>query len=686
MAMLLVSSLLSLGVIGVVGYVAARRALLPSAAERVVQLRELQKRAVETFFDDLADSLIIYSRGTTAMEAVQALTAGFDQLANATIDPAQQHALETYYTDKLIKPVENSTGTKLDLNAVLPSGNAQRYLQFHYTIKPNAAETLDAGDGSAWSAANARFNNYFREVATRFEYRDALLLDARGNVVYNVRNGNSLGTNILTGPFRQSNLRGAYERAMGANSEDFVWITDFAPYEPQLGAPIAWLVAPIGPPGKAAGVLALPLPISKVNRITTVDKKWEAAGMGSTGEIYLAGPDDLMRSDSRVFLENPQQYKSEAIAAGTRADIVDQAIRWHGTTLVQPVATAAVRAAQRGETGTMIATDYLGRRELVAYAPLSLPHSDLHWSILASRETSEAAARFVSLTQTLVLATAVMVFVICVGATLAAQVFVRPIRRLEAGTQEISAGNYDVAIPVKSHDEFGQLTEAFNDMSRSLQIKDDLLTEQRKENDRLLASLMPEPIAERYREGEQTISQEHQDVTVIFAEFVGLDEISGLVPADELVSIVDRLIQELDASAEALGVEPIRTLHNGYLASCGLNFPRLDSVHRTVEFAVEMQDTIERFNSKTGYQLALRAGVNTGNVVSGLVGRSSIVYDMWGAAVSLAYQMRGSTTESGVYVTSEVYDTMRDIRRFTSAGTITVDGAEQQIWRLSEVQ
>lgn len=686
MAMLLIASLMSLGVIGVVGYFAARNALLPSASERVTQLRELQKRAIETLFDDLSDSLVLYTRGSTALEAVQAFTAGFDQLSNATIDAGQQQALVNYYNDKLIKPIENNTGTKLDLGAVLPSSNAQRYLQAHYTVAPNAANLEDAGDGSAWTAANVKFNYYFQEVSTRFEYRDALLLDTRGNVVYNVRNGTSLGTNILTGPYRQSNLKGAYEKAMAANSANFVWITDFAPFEAQLGVPTAWLVAPIGAPGKPAGVLALPLPISKINRIMTADKRWADVGMGTTGETYLAGPDNLMRSDSRLFLENPQQYKKEAIAAGTRPDLVEEAIRWRGTTLVQPVETHAVRAAQRGETGTMIDTDYLGRRELVAYAPLSLPNSDLHWSIVASRETAEANSRFTALTQTLVLATAAMVFVVCIGALLAAQVFVRPIRRLQAGTQEISAGNYDVTIPVTSRDEIGELTDAFNDMSRNLQVKEELLTEQRKENDRLLASLMPEPVAQRYRDGEQTIAQEHQDVTVIFAEFVGLDEISSHLPGEELVGIVDDLIQELDAAAEALGVEPVRTLHNGYLASCGLNFPRLDSVHRTVEFAVEMQDIIERFNSRTGYHLALDAGINTGNVVSGLVGRSSMVYDMWGAAVNLAHQMRSSTTQSGIYVTSQVYESMRDIRRFSSAGTVTVAGTEQQIWRLSEDQ
>ena len=686
MVMLLVSSLASLAVICAVEYISGRRALLPAASERMIELREGQKRAMEMLFADLTNSLVVYSSGSTAIEAVQAFTAGFDQLADAPIDPAQQQSLVTFYNDRLIKPIQKATGENLSIDAVLPESNAQRYLQVHYTVPSFrvSAPPEDAGDGSAWSAANARFNNYFHEIATRFEYRDAMLLDTRGNVVYNVNKGPALGTNILTGPYRESNLRGAYEKAMAADSVDFVWITDFQPFQAALGAPIAWLVSPIVSAGKTAGVLALPLPISKVNRIMTADKRWKAAGMGATAETYLAGPDKLMRSDSRLFLEDPEKYRREAEAAGTPPDIVDQAIRWHGTTLVQPVETAAVRAAQRGQTGTVIDTGYLGDRELAAYAPLHVPNSDVRWSILATRDSSEAFDRIESFTRTLILTTVALVFVICVVAMLIARLFVGPVRRLQAGAQAISAGNYDVTIPVTTRDEIGDLTAAFNEMSRNLQIKEELLTEQRKENDRLLLSLMPEPVVRRYRDGEQTISQEHQDVAVIFADIVGLDEISNELSGDELVGIVDELVREVDSAAETLGVESIRTVHNGFLASCGLNVPRLDSVPRTVDFAVEMQRIIERFNTRTGRHLSIRAGINTGNVISGLVGRSSVIYDMWGAAVNLAQQMRSGATESGVYVTSEVYEVMRDIRQFTPAGSITVDGSEQPIWRLSE--
>ncbi|WP_082974954.1 adenylate/guanylate cyclase domain-containing protein [Mycobacterium sp. 1245805.9] len=685
---MLLSGILGVGVIGLIGAISGRNALRQVESERLIELRESQKRQVQALFKEVTNSLIVYSSGFSINEATAALTAGFNQLGNSTITPAQQQELVNYYQNQMIAPIKRINGNEIDLNAVLPSSPSQKYVQAYYTAPPrptpDALPVADAGDGSAWSAANARFDFYMRDIVTRFDYRDALLLDMQGNVVYSVRKGPDLGTNILTGPYRESKLHEAYDKALRSNDVDFVWITDFQPYQPALDAPTAWVVSPVGMNGKMDGVMALPVPIAKINNIMTANKHWQAAGMGSATETYLAGPDGLMRSDSREFLENPQEYKRDAISAGTAPEVVEKAIRLGGTTLVQPVDTAGLRAAERGESGTMSSVDYTGNKELEAYAPLDIPNSDLHWSILATRDDSDAFARLGRFSKTLVIAVTALVFVISVASMVIAGTAMRPVRRLEEGTRKISSGDYDVNIPVMARDEIGDLTAAFNEMSRNLAIKEELLNEQRNENNRLLLALMPEPIVQRYREGEATIAQKHQDVAIIFADIAGLDELSNDLSGDELVGIVDELFRQFDSAAETLGVERIRTFHNGYLATCGVITPRLDSIHRTVDFAIEMRRIIERFNSQTGHELGLRVGINTGNVISGLVGRSSLVYDMWGAAVSLASQMHRGAPQPGIYVSTPVYEAMRDVRQFTPAGTISVGGTEQAMYRLSE--
>ncbi|BDB41603.1 MULTISPECIES: adenylate/guanylate cyclase domain-containing protein [Mycobacterium] len=682
---LLLSSILSVAVVGLIGALSGRSAMREVESERLIELRQSQKRQIEALFREVTNSLDVYSGGFSVDQAVTAMAAGMSELANANISGAQQQAIVDYYKNQMIKPIKQATGDDIDLNAVLPNSNAQKYLQAYYTAstKTDALPVTDAGDGSAWSAANARYDFYMRDIVTRFDYQDALLFDLDGNVVYSVKKGPDLGTNILTGPYRESNLREAYQKALRSNDIDFIWITDFEPYQPHLAAPTAWVVSPIGV-NKIDGVMALPVPIAKINSIMTADKNWKGAGMGAATETFLAGPDDLMRSDSRLFLEDPQEYRRQAIAAGTAPSVADRAIRLGGTTLVQPVRSAGLRAAQRGETGVVAGTDYTGNRELEAYAPLNIPNSDLHWSILATRDDSDAFARLGRFSKTLAIAVTGMIFAVCVVSMLVAQAAVRPVRRLEKGTQQISSGDYEVNIPVTSRDEIGDLTVAFNEMSRNLAIKEELLNEQRRENDRMLLALMPESVVQRYREGEPTIAQKHQDVAIIFADIIGLDEISNDLPGNELVGIVDELFGQFDSAAEALGVENIRTFHNGYLASCGVITPRLDSIHRSLEFALEMRRIIERFNSRSPHDLGLRVGINTGNVTSGLVGQSGLVFDMWGAAVSLAYQMHSGTPQAGIYVSAQVYEAMRDSRQFTPAGTISVGGEEQAIYRLSE--
>ena len=687
LVMLLLTSILSAAVVGYIGYQSGRSSLRAAVFDALTEIRASQSRQLAGEFNDLKNSLITYTRGATTVDAIQDFTVAFDQLAEAPTNPADQQQLVDYYNNWFAREKQVQTGQQLDTSALIPTDPAQRYLQTRYTVKAKDAQQAirlqDAGDGSAWSAANMRYNDFFREIVLRFGFEDALLLDARGNVVYTAYKGVDLGTNVITGPYRDNDLRDAYQEAMASNAVDDVAVTDFSNYIPS-DEPTAWMVAAVRSPGRVEGALAFQFPVSKINRLMTADRQWEAAGMGLTGETFLVGPDDLMRSDSRLFLENPEQFRSDVVDAGTPPAVAEKSLSQGGTTLVQPVATEATRQAQRGQTGTIVELDYLGHDTLQSYEPVDLP--GLSWSIIAKIDTDEAFAPVSAFTRKLVLSTAVIIFVVSLAAMLLARLFVRPIRRLETGAQRISAGDYHVTLPVQSRDEFGELTMAFNEMTRNLAIKDELLTEQRRENDRLLLSLMPETVVERYRDGEETIAQDHQNVTVIFADLVGLEEVTADLSSDGALAIVNTLVRQFDAAADNLGVERIRTLHNGYLASCGLTVPRLDNVRRTVDFAVEMQRIVERFNTETGSSLRLRAGIDTGTVSSGLVGRSSLAYDMWGAAVNLAYQVKSGASVPGVYVTTQIYEATRDSRTYTAAGALSIDGVEEQIWRLAERQ
>lgn len=686
--MLVLCTILAAAVVGGIAYQTGRNSLREGAVNQLTEIRESQLRALVNEVTDLRNALVTYTHGATVQGALRDFTTGFDQLANAPTTPDQAKAIEDYYRI-FAKETEKYSGVRLDVKALLPSTNAERYLQYNYTAKLTTNESAiaanDQGDGSAWSAANAKYHSFFREIVTRFAFEDALLLDARGNVVYSAYKNVDLGTNILNGPYSSSKLRDGYLEAMQSNKADRVSLTDFEFYQPATMAPTAWMVAPIPPGGKADGVLALQFPITKINKIMTFDRKWQESGMGATGETILAGEDFLMRSDSRLFLEDPDRYRQLVIDSGTPPDIPDIAIRQGGTTLVQPVNEKVNKEAQKELSGYLIAKDYLGQETLQAYAPVRGRFApNIRWSIVAKVTTAEAFAREATFTRIVVLATTGIIFAVCLLAAILARVFVRPLRRLEAGVQRISAGDYRVQLPVESRDEIGELTSMFNEMSRNLTVKAELVTEQRAHIRRLLGALMPAPLADKFHAGEQLRAREHQNVTVIYADIGGLDRVQAELDSQESLSIANELLRQFDAAAEEFGIERVRAVRNGYLGSCGLTIPRLDNVKRTLDFAVECRRIIERFDSETRLRLTLRAGIDTGTVSSGLIGEPAVVFDMWGTAVNLAHRIKDDASVPGIYVTERVYRVVGETMEFDAAGTVRVDNFDEPVWRAAE--
>ena len=173
--MLVICAVLASAVVGVIAYQTGRNSLRNAAVNRLVEIRESQKRALDTQITDLRNALVTYTHGNMTQAALREFTAGFDQLANAPITPEMSKAIADYY-DFFGKQTEKESGTRLDVAALIPTSNAERYLQATYTAKLRTNDLAiamdDERDGSAWSAANAKFQEFYREIVTRFSFEN----------------------------------------------------------------------------------------------------------------------------------------------------------------------------------------------------------------------------------------------------------------------------------------------------------------------------------------------------------------------------------------------------------------------------------------------------------------------------------------------------------------------------------
>lgn len=680
--MLLSVSVLSSIVVGVIGYVNGTEALRAIAYEKLVEIRENRAREVTQLFVSIENAVRLSAMNDTSKQAARAFAAGFAELEASPADAAASARLDSYYTDVFAADLSEATGETVDGSAFAPTGTAQSYLQDNYVLPYDSWEdailTADAGDGSAWSAAHARFHPYYRAMTELQDFEDVLMVDTEGNVVYTAFKGVDLGTNLFDGPYRLSNLAVAYREAMDRNIVDDVVIADFAPYSPSLGNPAGWAVAPIADDGEVIGALAIELPIERIDDVMTVGGEWAMNGLGATGETYLVGRDLLMRSISRQLVDDPEAYRSAAVAAGLAPAAAALSVQNGSTLMQQSMSSEAVSRALSGQDGTLLERDYLGRDSLVAYAPLNV--DGLNWAIVAQETSAEALVPVEDFTRNLILSTAGMIIFVCLLSLVLAQVFVRPLRRLKSAAQRIAAGDEGVQVDAGSSDELADVANAFNDMSRSLQIKSHLIEEQEKANEQLILSFMPEGMAHRYKDGDDAITQDSDDVTVVFADIVGFEELALSMSSDEAVARLNDLIRTFDEAAERHGVERVRTTRQSYLASCGLATPRVDNARRAVEFALELDSILERYSVQQGVKLDLRAGLDSGRVTSGLIGRARVVYDMWGDAVNLAFRVQGDSDEPGIYVTQRVADRLPDSIPVRPAGDVETQSGTQRVW------
>jgi adenylate cyclase len=203
-------------------------------------------------------------------------------------------------------------------------------------------------------------------------------------------------------------------------------------------------------------------------------------------------------------------------------------------------------------------------------------------------------------------------------------------------------------------------------------------TEQEK-SDTLLLNILPEAIAHRLKQGEQTIADNFTEVTVLFADIVNFTEFSGNLSPAELVELLNQIFSTFDQLAVKHGLEKIKTIGDAYLVVGGLPVLRPDHAEAIAEMALDMQAAIAQFcipGTESGDRrpLTMRIGINTGPVGAGVIGIQKFTYDIWGDTVNIASRMESLGVPGKIQVTTSTYERLRDRYQFEERGWVDVKG------------
>ncbi len=187
----------------------------------------------------------------------------------------------------------------------------------------------------------------------------------------------------------------------------------------------------------------------------------------------------------------------------------------------------------------------------------------------------------------------------------------------------------------------------------------DLRIEQQR-SDSLLLNVLPASIAERLKRGEKHVADSYTEASVLFADLVGFTPLTSSLTPHEVVAMLNGLFTRFDRAARERGVERIKTIGDGYMAAAGIPDAAADHAQRLALFAVDMIGIIHNYASETGYDLHLRVGIHSGEVVAAIVGETRFAYDVWGDAVNVAARMEGLSESDRIHCSQAFVDALGD--------------------------
>ncbi len=200
------------------------------------------------------------------------------------------------------------------------------------------------------------------------------------------------------------------------------------------------------------------------------------------------------------------------------------------------------------------------------------------------------------------------------------------------------------------------------------------IEDEQAKSERLLLNVLPAPIAERLKAGEEPIADLLDDVTVLFADLVGFTAYAAEHAPDEVVEALNRVYTRFDAIMERHGLEKIKTIGDAYMAVGGVPHPLKGHAEAAVRAALDMQAALPEVNAELGTALQMRIGLNSGPVVAGVIGRHKFSYDVWGDTVNTASRLQTLADPGRIQVTASLYFRVRHAFVFEERPPLDVKG------------
>ena len=176
---------------------------------------------------------------------------------------------------------------------------------------------------------------------------------------------------------------------------------------------------------------------------------------------------------------------------------------------------------------------------------------------------------------------------------------------------------------------------------------------------------------------------EYKQVTVLFADVVHSMDIAATVGAERLREIMMELANHRAAVVQRYGGTVDKFTGDGIMAVFGAPVALEDHAVRACLAALGIQAEIARLaaevSNRDGVELALRIGLNSGQVIAGEVGSRSLGYTAIGEQVGMAQRMESVAPPGGVMLSASTARLVDGAAALGESELIQIKGADAPV-------
>lgn len=177
---------------------------------------------------------------------------------------------------------------------------------------------------------------------------------------------------------------------------------------------------------------------------------------------------------------------------------------------------------------------------------------------------------------------------------------------------------------------------------------------------------------------------ERKRVTVLFADVSGYTALSENLDPEDVATIMNRLFEAVTVEIHRYGGTIDKYAGDAVMALFGAPQALENHEEMAVRAALGMQQVIKAFSAELekerGFRLQMRIGLNTGEVLAGLVGGlHARSYTVMGDTVNLAARLESAAPVGGILASEQTARKLHAIFDFDPPQTIRVKGKSDEI-------